>query len=308
MSIFILGLTINAKSYASNNSQEKIDEEDINIIKKIQLPFALPSDEMLTKMEDIADKLPSITRFGKNESFDHYLKIIDMIMLASHETSNCRHFIENYILKDLPAFESVIDIGSGSGENTPFFAKHFTEVTLIDPNQQALDNITSNQLAKCEKLTKIRNTFQEADISSIQADLIVFAHVFYYIPQNEWITVLNKAFHSLNQDGVLFIVFNQGGSRNALVKEFGGSGTQEHFDQFARDLKKEYPNAEIAISQESIVTKTQKAMLQLCHLFLIDANLEVAQEQVIDFVEQTLKTEECYKATMDQVFIKIKKI
>tara|TARA_A100000171_G_C2130017_1_gene146079 strand:+ start:184 stop:1080 length:897 start_codon:yes stop_codon:yes gene_type:complete len=272
----------------------------------INLPFKNPTKEMLLKMEKKVHHLPTVKNPGEMESFQHYLGAIDLIMLASQETPNCREFIKKYIFSDLPRFGTIIDVGTGSGENTNFIAQKFEDVTLIDPEKKALDSLGFTDLQDCKQLTKIKATFQKSNLSNKKADLIVFAHVFYEIPQDEWISVIKKAYKSLVPGGIIFIVFNQGGSRDNFIHHFKPSH-KFSFHTFQRNLKTIFPSSEIFISREHIQTKSLEAMLQLCNLFLFDSKVKIVKEDLTHYIHKYFQENDGFKASMDQVFIKIKK-
>jgi len=275
-------------------------------IIKITLPFQVANDKDLQNMEQKASILPEPKVYGEMISFSYYTDVIDLIMLASSETKNCRYFIENNIFKDLKSFNKILDIGTGSGECSQLTAQLFKKVTLVDPSNVALDNLNFSQLKNCKELIKINSTFQEAQNLDKDYDLIVFAHVFYYIPPEDWIKTIEKAYNLLAPKGAIFIVFNRGGTREQLVQHFGAQVNS--FDNFAEQLLMKYPQAKIYISNETITTRSLKATKQLCGLFLKDVNITANTKEVENYINKNFKNNNGFMATMEQTFIKIDKI
>lgn len=275
-------------------------------IQPIQLPYSFPTSAMLDKMEERLQTLPTPKIIGLMKDFSHYLGVIDLIMLASQETPNCRHFIKEKILGELKNYNTIIDIGTGSGENTQFIAQNFKKVVLIDPESKALDTLNFQQLPNCTELVKINSLFQETNVKSAKADLVVFAHVFYYFPVEEWLPLLKKAYEILEPGGIIFVVFNRGGSREELVKHFTGKFID--FNHFQNLLTLSFPQAETFISQEAIFTRSIEAMAQLSGLFLKDVGAKADRKVIEEYIKQKFQQKDGFLATMEQTFIKIKKI
>ncbi|MCI5071522.1 class I SAM-dependent methyltransferase [bacterium] len=100
-------------------------------------------------------------------------------------------------------FNSVLDIGAGTGVFSSVFQKHSKSLTLIEKDESFLKHLKRNfKNAQC-----IHAKIEEYDLTQ-SYDLIFLSHVLYYIPPSQWGALLETLLSKLNKNGSLIVIMN----------------------------------------------------------------------------------------------------
>lgn len=100
-------------------------------------------------------------------------------------------------------FDSVLDIGAGTGVFSSVFQEHSKALTLIEK-----DDVFLKSLKKKFKHAECIHTKIEDYTFTQSYDLIFLSHVLYYIPPTQWETLLQSLLSKLNKNGSLIVVMN----------------------------------------------------------------------------------------------------
>jgi hypothetical protein len=130
---------------------------------------------------------------------------------------NAKRFLQK-VVDTLVARNVFIDAGAGNGEVTKAFAGAFTRTIAIEPNIYLL-----NQLKKELSTAETIGLPIMAAEPRAQGDLILCSHTFYYIPQEEWLTHLERLVSWMSPTGVTIVVLQhrESGCMNMVNHFFG---------------------------------------------------------------------------------------
>ncbi|GGM52480.1 hypothetical protein GCM10012275_24310 [Longimycelium tulufanense] len=90
------------------------------------------------------------------------------------------------VIAALPARGLVIDAGAGIGTTTAWLASRFDNVLAIEPNPHLRTRLVDN----CPQAKVLVEPILDARPGML-ANLVLCSHVFYYIPQEEWLDHLD---------------------------------------------------------------------------------------------------------------------
>lgn len=104
-------------------------------------------------------------------------------------------------LAELEKKRVFIDAGAGNGKVTAWFSGLFEKTVAVEPNPSL-----RRELAEvCPQAEVLPQTILEAPIRD-KADFILSSHVFYYIPQGEWMANLECLINLLAPEGRLIVI------------------------------------------------------------------------------------------------------
>jgi len=95
---------------------------------------------------------------------------------------------------------TLIDVGAGNGKLTSHFTDLFQKSIAIEPNPALARELH----VRCSVTTILECSLDEAMPETL-ADFILCSHVFYYLPQGDWLRSLEKMAGWLAPDGLLAV-------------------------------------------------------------------------------------------------------
>ena len=116
------------------------------------------------------------------------------------------------LIDRLPSRGIFIDAGAGNGKVTAWFTDRFRQTIAIEPNASLRRELEG----ACPTAEVIPEKILDAKISTA-ADLILCAHVFYYIDAAEWLPTLERLASWLSSAGVLVLVIQNHGTDCMLM-------------------------------------------------------------------------------------------
>ena len=215
------------------------------------------------QMHEVAKESTKLTtphRFGMFINDQHYLDSVDLLINSTTETQRRNILIEQEVLPSLTHFDNMLDIGVGNGELTEFVGQHFTNITIVDNSLDTLNKIHDNHTSGT-KIDKILGSVLDVEIPNKQYDLILLSHVIYYINPELRNVLISKLYNLLNTDGIILIIFIEGGNRYEMTRHFGG--THFNFDNFTQYTLDSYKNVNIIEFEETIQTNAIEPMLHI---------------------------------------------
>ena len=141
----------------------------------------------------------------------------DLLVARSDEYQNVLEILEK-VVRFLPQRRKFLDVGAGNPTTlTDSVGKLFEETVIIEPNPEYL------KLHKQRGHKIIDSTLELAMLEQNAFDLILCAHVLYYIPTNIWRQIIEKLYQSLASGGILaFVLHSKISGTYMLMKEMYG--------------------------------------------------------------------------------------
>jgi len=236
--------------------------------------------------------------YGNFSNFAEYNSTVNLLIASTSETQHRDSYLHKEILPRLHNHDSMLDIGIGSGDLTMKIAQRFTNLTIVDIHQSALDAIPDKHGRWNTSVNKILQPVETVDLSGQAYDLIVFSHTIYYVEPAMRASIINKLYNALNPMGSLLIIYNTGGTRGEMVSFFGGSNFE--FDSIYSS-QFQFDTVLHRRMQEEIKVNDLCSMLKVCGLCLKDGGVAVQQESLESYVETNLLLgESIYAMTMVQ--------
>jgi SAM-dependent methyltransferase len=113
---------------------------------------------------------------------------------------NARRWLDG-LVQGLPARRVFVDAGAGTGQVTAWFLEQFERTIAIEPSP----SLSAELRRTCPKAEVLPVRILDAQ-PAVQADLILCAHVLYYIDQSEWRAHVARMASWLAPGGTLAIV------------------------------------------------------------------------------------------------------
>ena len=105
------------------------------------------------------------------------------------------------LVRSLSKKDVFIDAGAGNGKVTAWFTDLFKRTIANEPNSLLREDLKQT----CPKAEVHAEMILQSKMP-VKGDLVLCSHVFYYIPQQEWMPTLEKLASWVAPDGVLAVI------------------------------------------------------------------------------------------------------
>jgi phospholipid N-methyltransferase len=242
---------------------------------------------------------------SQHESYD---EMFAFFLAHTNEKEKCIAWLEQFI-SQLPKKQLCIDAGAGNGALTQVLCPHFNQFIAIEPNPDFQQQLQTNYPTITIKPDFILN----ADIMNEQADFIVCSHVFYYIPQNQWLVHIEKLASWLIKGGSLILILQYHLSDCMQMH----SHFMQHSFNFVDfvPLIKTHLGHQYHIESEVLaadITTFNLAATQRIAEFMLKLlpNAQLPSDTLLtEYIQQNFsKNEQGHRFSTDQIFIKIRSL
>lgn len=122
------------------------------------------------------------------------------------QKEQARYWLDQ-IVKRLPNRRVFVDAGAGTGVVTNWYAEQFEKTIAIEPNPHLRRQLGAN----CPRATILDQPIMSAR-PGMPADFVLNSHVFYYIPEADWNTHLDRLASFAAPGGVVVVILQNSGS------------------------------------------------------------------------------------------------
>jgi SAM-dependent methyltransferase len=136
-----------------------------------------------------------------------YKRAFELLSHNTQEYDEFVKFIENDIVHRLPAHKHLLDIGAGRGNLAKPISQHFEHTTIVEPNPHFFEEVMT-WARDCERPMSGHNDIWDKVQLDIVADLIFISHVLYYVPLEDHLAFVNKAYDLLRPGGCMVLALN----------------------------------------------------------------------------------------------------
>lgn len=162
-----------------------------------------------------------------------YHDAFQVFLACTDQKRNARRWLDA-LVERLPQRRAFIDAGAGNGQVTAWYADKFGHTIAIEPSP----TLSADLRRTCPSAHVLPVTILDAQ-PKLSADLILCAHVLYYIDRGEWLPALERLASWLSREGVLVVALqNHETDCMKLLESFHG----QRFDlsAAAREFSERY--------------------------------------------------------------------
>ncbi|RSN07435.1 hypothetical protein DMB42_22525 [Nonomuraea sp. WAC 01424] len=204
----------------------------------------------------------------------------------------------------LPRHRALIDAGAWTGETTAWLAPMFDRTIAIEPNE----HMRTELARRCPEATVLGEDIAVAE-PDVPADLVLCAHVLYYLPQPSWLPQLQRLASWTAEGGFTVVVLqNPDSDCMRLLRRF--TGHRYDLDALGRAF------AATAGAEWDVGISTDPAFITMPDL---DTALTIAQfmlnvtplahapvmDEVAAYLDEHFRTPEGYRLSCDQDFLEL---
>ncbi len=136
-----------------------------------------------------------------------YKHVFDMLSKNTQEYEDFVKFIETKVIPILHHQNDLLDIGAGRGNLTRPLSFYFKQSTIVEPNQAFFDELMEWVRDSNTNVTGYNTTWEDVNIDTA-ADLVILAHVLYYVPVENHLEFVRKAYSHLRPGGCMILALN----------------------------------------------------------------------------------------------------
>lgn len=241
--------------------------------------------------------------YGIFDNDSDYLLAVDALIASTYETEHRNHVLFTKVLPKIKYTNHFLDIGVGNGDLTKFFGQHFSKISVLDPSEDALSNVPNFLGSNNASVIKIKDSVLNypPEIFNEKYDFILLSHVLYYIPDTERLGLIKKLYSLLSDHGSLVAIYNSGGERHSLCKNFNPNFND--FSPFSGEIMSNF-NSSIYEIEEFLTTSSLENMMHIMGVSLNDAGATASRDELsLYLTAHNLYEENNFQVSMTQNII-----
>jgi SAM-dependent methyltransferase len=256
-------------------------------------------NKKFSRLDNILKKLPAVNEYGVFKDDSHYLKAVDALIASTFETEHRTAILRTEVISKFSKVENFLDIGVGNGDLTAFFAPFFGYITVVDNMNLALDRLPDEYGSSNSPVEKIFGSILDDALPIFQKsyDLILVSHVLYYIPDNFKQDLLKKLYGLLSDQGLMVVIYNSGGDRAELIKNFNPNYTES--SNIEMSFSTDYPKVYSYKSFEFLNAPDVDSMMKIVSVCLHDGGAVAKEEDLRSYLKSNYCDNIC-QLSMDQ--------
>lgn len=294
-------MTVDLKDDALDKTAEKVT---INNCDYFSLPakfYSGDTNRIKKNMELMIEKsknIPIPEKYGEFIDEAHYLESIEILFLSTMETKNREIFIKKMILPKIENKRKMLDIGPGDGSMLKTLASEFESISIIDNNEEIINNIAAS-FSNVEEI--INCDFNKLMPGHQKYDLILMSHILYYLNPSVLKNLIVNIYNMLSPNGILLIIYSDGLGKENISSFFGGSLSELekticYCEQILNIKSEKY------VSVEKFTSKDIVSMQHIVNILLNDAGCTATNNEVLEYIEHFCRDNSHYGIPMYQKF------
>lgn len=265
------------------------------------------SRKRLTRLMHYADTLPLTPQVGLIYGEQHYFSLLKMSLMSSTETWRRAHFMQHVLLDRLSKPRSLLEVGIGDARLTRWLTKHFSRAVLVEPNAQAVCQVTQQSFPHCQ-IDVVPGHIEDIELKQQRFDLINLSHMLYYIPEQQWVPLIKKLYTHLKPGGKMLITLSgDQDMKGTILNEF--STCSYDFEHFVTRLTEQVCDcAALSVSEDKLQAASLRALTEIMGFFLQQRNVVLSRDELSAFLRYTVPCQDgVYSVDTLQYFITLTK-
>lgn len=243
-------------------------------------------------------------------SDSEFRAVFELLVSLTDEYTHLLPLFEASILPRLPKTDALLDVGAGPGLITSPLSKHFDHISLVEPDPLYCLEAVRKILASGKPVTAFNRLWEVAQLEQQRYDLVVCAHVLYFVDPEKWAEFIQKMMAQLASGGRLVIVLvAKGDDVSELIRrELGIEELGSHpFSAAAIEIlrTRNYPFERLSF-EAAVTAETAETLMGVMSLFpIMQYDTGSTAEQRLALIEEHFKGEDRYLMpyTVDAVVV-----
>jgi predicted TPR repeat methyltransferase len=229
-----------------------------------------------------------------------FRSVFDLLVSTTDEYSVLLPLFEESVLPRLSKKVALLDVGAGPGLIAAPLSVHFDNIGLVEPNPVYCLEAVNKVLGPGKLVTAFNGTWEASQFGEEQFDLIVCAHVLYFVDPENWDDFIQKMVPHIAPGGRLAIVLvAKGDDASELIRRT--LGMEEPglypFSAAAIERLQEHDNAfEVLSFEANITTEAAGKLMEVMALFpIMQYDRGSTAEQRLALIEEHFKENGQYR-------------
>jgi SAM-dependent methyltransferase len=243
-------------------------------------------------------------------SGSEFRSVFSLLVSRTDEYSKLLPLFEESVLPRLSKTEALLDVGAGPGLITEPLSTHFDHIGIVEPDRVYCLEAVKKVLQPGKLVTAYNGTWEVGRFGEQQFDLIVCAHVLYFVDPENWDDFIQKMVPHIAPGGRLAIVLvARGDDASELIRLRLGMDEPGSYPFSAAVIERLQENGnayEVLSFEASITAETAGKLMEVMVLFpIMQYDQGSTAEQRLALIEGHFKEDGHYRMpyTVDVVMV-----
>jgi trans-aconitate methyltransferase len=233
-------------------------------------------------------------------SGSEFRSVFDLLVSTTDEYSHLLPLFEEAVIPRLAKTEALLDVGAGPGLITSPLSPHFDHIGIVEPDLVYCSEAVKKVLGSGKLVTVLNGTWEVAKFGEQQYDLIICAHVLYFVPPETWGDFIQKMVKQIAPGGRLAIVLvAKGDDASELIRHTLGieePGSHPFSAAAIEHLQAQNCAFEVLSFEAGITVDTAEKLLDVMALFpIMQYDKGSTKEQRLKLIEEHFKEDGQYR-------------
>jgi hypothetical protein len=236
--------------------------------------------------------------------------VFNLLVSTTDEYSHLLPLFEKSVLPRLSKTAGLLDVGAGPGLITLPLSTHFDHVGIVEPDPVYCMEAVNKVLGSGKLVTAFNGTWEAAQFGNHQYDLIICAHVFYFVAPERWDDFIQKMVPHIASGGRMAIVLvTNGDDASELIRHSLGIeevGAYPFSAAVIENVRAHNYAFEVLPFEANITVKTAEKLLEVMALFpIMQYDKGSTKEQRLALIEEHFKGDGQYRMpyTVDAIIV-----
>ena len=242
-------------------------------------------------------------------SDSEFRDVYNLLVSTTDEYSHLLPLLEGPVLSRLSRTDALLDVGAGPGIFTPL-SSHFEHIGIVEPDPVYCLEAVQKVLSMGKLVTAYNGLWEAAQFGEQQFDLILCAHVLYFVAPENWDGFIQKMVPHIAPGGRMAIVLvAKGDEASELIRrtlDIGELGSHPFSAAVIEHLQAHNYAYEVLSFEAGITTETAEKLLEVMTLFpIMQYDKGSTPEQRLALIERHFKGDGQYRMpyTVDAVVV-----
>ena len=229
-----------------------------------------------------------------------FRSVFNLLVSTTDEYSVLLPLLEESVLPRLSKTEALLDVGAGPGLITSPLSAHFGHIGIVEPDPVYCLEAVKVVLEPGKLVTAYNGTWEAGRFGEGQFDLIVCAHVLYFVDPESWGDFIQKMVPHIAPGGRLAIVLvAKGDDASELIRRTLGMEEPGSYPFSAAAIEHLQGNGnafEVLSFEANITAETAEKLMEVMALFpIMQYDKGSTAEQRLALIEGHFKTNGEYR-------------